>query len=318
MKSSKFNSKEIELLMEAQYNLPLTETPFRDLADRLGMSLEEVIKKLREFKAEGIIKRVGPQLNYKAFRNVQIAALIGAEVKKNLKEVVRRINAERRVKHNFLREHEEYNLWFTIKAESREEIFRRTKTLMEECEIKNYIILPSRRVYKMDVKYDLYRGVSWSDKIEERNEVEKIDGLKAELLINMERNFGIEERPFKKFEEYGYKEGELVDLIFELVEKRVIRDFYAVLNGQNVGFKENGMNLIKTDNPDKVAKKLLRKFPEITHLVLRESNKNWNYPLYFMIHAKNREIIKEIAKKAEKVRGVEEIKILYSLKSFKD
>ena len=69
-----------ELLMEAQYNLPLTETPFVDLAENLGRDYREVERELRSYIEKGIIKRVGPQLNYKAFREIGFAALVGAKI----------------------------------------------------------------------------------------------------------------------------------------------------------------------------------------------------------------------------------------------
>ena len=311
----------LRILMGAQYNLPLTETPFLHLAENLKMSEDDVIKDLRLYKAKGIIKRVGPQLNYRAFKKIRFAALVGADVSaEKLNETIKRINSERNVKHNFLREHNTYNLWFTIKAESKEELFEKTKSLMDSCGIGNYVVLPSKKVYKMDVKYDLYKGVSWSNKIDERD-VERAEdlGLDSKLLMDMEKNFGIERRPFKRFaDKYGYKESELVDLISELIKKRIVRDFYAVLNGQKAGFRENGMSMIKTEKAENVAKRLLSNFPEITHLVLREVDNRWNYPLYFMVHAVNREKISAIAERARNLKGVDEIKILYSIKSFKD
>lgn len=310
-----------ELLMKAQYEMPLSETPFSDLADVLGRDENYVIEKLREYLHSGVVKKIGPQLNYKAFREIGYAALVGAEVRENLEKVVEIINSERGVKHNFLREHETYNIWFTIKASSKEKLYEKTAELMEKCGVTNYVVLPSVRVYKMDVKYDLFRGVSFSTRIEESERVPKVDelGIDGEMLKDMERNFEVVRRPFKKFsEKYGYSEGEMVELIKELINKRVVRDFYAVLNGQNAGFRENGMNLIKTDKPEEVAKTILREIPEVTHLVQREVPENWNYPVYFMVHAVNRDIIEKIAEKARNLDGVEEIRILYSLKSFKD
>ncbi len=310
-----------ELLMKAQYEMPITETPFKDLAEKLDRPVEHVIEKLKEYLQTGVVKKVGPQLNYRAFRAISHAALVGAEVRDNLEIVVRRINAERGVKHNFLREHDVYNIWFTIKAPSRGELFERTRALMEECGVENYVVLPSVRVYKMDVKYDLYRGVSYSTRIESEKEVPGVEelGVSAEMLREMERNFPVEERPFRNFaEKYGYSEGELADLIAELVEKRVVRDFYAVLNGHRAGFKENGMNLIRTERPEEVARQLLKNIPEITHLVQREVPENWNYPVYFMIHAVDRETIEGIADRARELKWVEELRVLYSLKSFKD
>lgn len=304
--------------MEAQYNLPLTETPFIDLAERLGRDYRDVRDKLRTYTEGGIIKRIGPQLNYKAFREIGFAALVGARIE-DVERAVKIINSERGVKHNFLRDHPFYNIWFTIKAESLETLVSKIKSLMKGCGADNYLILPSKRVYKMDVKYDLYRGVSWSKMVEKEDNVTKIEDEKIKkMLIDMEKNLRVEERPFKRFEKYGYDEGELVDLISEMIKKRVVRDFYAVLNGQKSGFIENGLNLIRTDNPKRVAKRLLKEFPEITHLVERETEKGWEYPLYFMVHGVDRGKIREIADRAKEIKGIEEIKILFSLKSFKD
>ncbi len=310
-----------ELLMKAQYEMPVTETPFCNLAEKLGKDESYVIEKLNEYLKAGIVKKVGPQLNYKAFRGISHAALVGAEVKGDLEKTVRIINQERAVKHNFLREHERYNIWFTIKAQSRERLVEKTREIMKMAGVENYVILPSVRVYKMDVKYDLYRGVSYSTRAENRKEVPKVDelGISGEMLRDMERNFSVEKRPFRRFsEKYGYNEGELADLIAELINKRVVRDFYAVLNGHNAGFRENGMNLIRTDQSEKVAEKLLLEIPEITHLVQREVPESWNYPIYFMVHATNRDAIEKIAERAKKIDGVKELRILYSLKSFKD
>ncbi len=310
-----------ELLMKAQYEMPVTETPFCNLAEKLGKDESYVIEKLNEYLKAGIVKKVGPQLNYKAFRGISHAALVGAEVKGDLEKTVRIINQERAVKHNFLREHERYNIWFTIKAQTKERLVEKTREIMKMAGVENYVILPSVRVYKMDVKYDLYRGVSYSTRAENRKEVPKVDelGISGEMLKDMERNFSVEKRPFRRFsEKYGYNEGELADLIAELINKRVVRDFYAVLNGHNAGFRENGMNLIRTDQSEKVAEKLLLEIPEITHLVQREVPESWDYPIYFMVHATNRDAIEKIAERAKKIDGVEELRILYSLKSFKD
>ncbi len=309
-----------ELLMKAQYEMPVTETPFHDLAEKLGRSPEYVVGELKEYLKRGVVKKVGPQLNYRAFRAISHAALVGAEVD-DVERAVNIINRDTGVKHNFLREHSVYNIWFTIKASDRNELVERVRSLMAECGIENYLILPSVRVYKMDVKYDLIRGVSYSPRIEAEKDVPKVDdlGLDGKMLRDMERNFSVEERPFRVFaEKYGYSECELADLISELIEKRIVRDFYAVLNGHNAGFRENGMNLIRTEEPERVADLLLKKIPEITHLVQRDVPENWKYPIYFMVHATNRDAIEKIAERARKVDRVEELRILYSLKSFKD
>ncbi len=318
---SGFDRNEKTLLMALQYNFPLSEEPYYDLSDLTGLKIEYIFGKTRDFLKKGIIKRVGAQLNYKAFKEIGFAALVGASIDlENITRVAQIINSYN-PKHNYLRNDEGYNVWFTVKERSPERVKELVKEIMEKCSVSDYVYLPSKRVYKMDVKYDLFRGISYSEAGIENSSVPKVEdvGVNAKLLFELERNFKVEERPFKRIaQKYGLGEGELISLIGELIELRIIRGFYGVLKERKIGFAENAMNMVKTEKTKKVALKLLKNFPEITHLVERETDDKWRYPLYFMIHASSKKPIEEIRERALDVPGVDSIKTLYSLKDLKD
>jgi len=306
---------DVKLLMAIQYRLPLCEQPLAELAEREGLSEEFVLKKVKKLRKEGVIKRYGANLNYRAFSSEHKAALVGAAVEESrIKEVARIINATN-PKHNYWREYEHYSVWFTVKAGSEEELFRKTEELMQKCGVNNYIVLPTKRVYKMDVKYDLKRGISWSEKGLEAFDVPNVEelGLEVPVLRKLE-SLDVCKRPFSKLA--GYTESELVDLIAELIEKGVVRDFSGVLKERKIGFSENGMTLVKADNPRKLALRLV-KIPQITHLVEREVPHKWQYPLYFMVHATNRSLIEKVREELKKY-GVEEARILYSRADLKE
>ncbi len=309
---STFDEETTKLLMGIQYSLPLTTTPLVDLADELGLKSEFVMKKVKEFYGN-VIKRYGANLNYRAFSKQQRAALIAARVDESrIKEVAKVINSYN-PKHNYWRD-DYYNVWFTLKAKDVDSVKALAEEVMEKCGVEEYIILPTKRVYKMDVKYDLIRGISWSEKSEEKFDVPKVEelGLDANLLRKLEK-LRVTERPFSNL---GYSEEELVDLIKELIDMGVVRDFSGVLKERLAGFKENGMNVVKTEEPEKVSKKLAKR-PEITHLVEREVPENWQYPVYFMVHAVKREYIERVRRDVEKMSGVEEIRVLYSIMDLK-
>jgi DNA-binding Lrp family transcriptional regulator len=311
-----FSEDEKVLLMALQYNFPLTEEPYFDLAELTGLGIDYVFEKTKQFLEMGVVKRIGAQLNYKAFGKIAFAALIGAKIEDfGAIEIINSYNP----KHNYLREGERYNVWFTIKAENKESLRKLAAEIARRCSIEDYVFLPSKRVYKMDVKYDLFRGISFSGAGLESFKVPKAEEIvNPELLLELERNFRVERRPFKRIaENFGFEEGELLSLVEELIEWRVIRGFYGVLKERKIGFEENAMNMVETDKPSKVALKLLKEFPEITHLVERETE-NWRFPLYFMVHATSRKPIEEIREKAEQISGVESIKTLYSLKDLKN
>lgn len=313
-----FNTEEKKILMGLQYNLPLTEDPFVHLAEKIQLEQDLVFKSIRKFKQEGVIKRIGADLNYRALKLTGKAALVGASVEENrINDVAILINGAN-PKHNFWRQDDLFNVWFTIKAKSEEEVVENTHELMKRCGIENYVILPTRRVYKMDVKYDLYKGVSWSDKGIEPQEVPYVDDLGLDVnLLKQLGDLPVDERPFKGLK--GYSEQELVDLISELIEKGVFRDFSGVLSERKIGIEENGMTVIKPgDNISEIISRLADNVPQITHLVERKIIGNWEYPIYFMVHAVDKEPIEEIKNNVMQFDGVEDAKILYSKMDLKE
>ncbi|MET1124763.1 MAG: Lrp/AsnC family transcriptional regulator [Archaeoglobaceae archaeon] len=295
--------------MEVQYNLPLSTTPIEDLAENLGRSYDEVARKLREYIATGVLKRYGMNVNYRSLSGYKQAALVGFRAE-NVAEVAKVVNSfdEVRVKHNFLRD-AEFNVWFTLKAESIEKIQEIVEEIAKVCEVKDYVVLPTKRVYKMDVKYDLRRGVSWSERGAEPEKVPLVSdlGIKEDLVRKLE-SLPVERRPFKRF---GSEE-EIVSLIEELIRLGVGRDFSGVLRERGVGFRENGMVVVRTSKPEELAFELLGKYPQITHLIERVASEKWNYPLYFMLHATSREPIERIASEVARMSGVEALKVVYS------
>ncbi len=302
---------DVELLMEIQYNLPISNTPLVDLAENLGRDVDEVIKKLKLYSKLGILKRYGLNLNYKAFPNYKQAALVG--LKSYDREVIEKINKfdEFKVKHNYLRD-SEYKVWFTVKGKDLEEI----KNLVKNICKKNYIILPTKRIYKMNVKFDLYKGISWSSKKLEPKDVPTISelGLDEKFVKSLE-SLEITKRPFLNM---GYSEEEVVSTIEELIRIGIGRDFSGVLKESKIGFKENCMTVLRVSDAESIAIKLVENFPQITHLIERETCNEWKYQLYFVVHARNRKPIEEIVNRVMYFEGVEDVKPIYSKANLRD
>jgi len=305
---------DVDLLMEIQYNLPLSTTPLVDLAENLNRKTEDVLKTLKLYSKIGILKRYGLNLNYKSFPRYRQAALVG--LKSSSYEVVKRINEfdDVRVKHNYLRD-SDYRVWFTLKGRDLKEIERIVKEICRNC---NYVILPTKRIYKMDVKFDLHRGISWSEK---RNPEPKDVPTIKELGLNeaFVRRLGkleICERPFLNM---GYSEEEVVSVIEELLKRGIARDFCGVLSESKIGFRENGMTVLRvSEDVEVVALELLRRFPQITHLIERIPCSDWSYQLYFVVHARSRKPIENLRDEVSRIRGVEEVKVIYSLKNLRE
>ncbi|MDI9610932.1 MAG: Lrp/AsnC family transcriptional regulator [Archaeoglobales archaeon] len=300
---------DFELLMAIQYELPLSTTPLVDLAEKIGRSYESIEKALREYFLAGVLKRYGANLNYRAFPNHKQSSLVGFKVNEAFAKKINELGD--RVKHNYLRD-AEFNVWFTLKARSVAEIEEIVSRLAHELNVEDYVILPTKRVYKMDVKYDLYRGISWSYGIEPER-VAMLNELGLGEEIKKLESLPIAKRPFL---EIGMGEEEAVSLINELLKKGVVRDFSGVLRESKIGFRFNGMNVISTDHPERLAKRLLE-FHQITHLIERIPSEKWNYPVYFMVHAVERKAIEDFKDEVAKLEDVKDIKVVYSRANLK-
>jgi len=300
-----------KILMGAQYELPLSENPFVELAEKIKVDKNYL---LRELKAKKIIKRIGVDVNYRALRN-SCGALVGIMVPfgkiKLAAEVINKFNP----KHNFWRDHWKYNVWFTVKARNKNELEKIVRKISEKLQCKDYVFLPTKRIYRMSVKYDLVGGISLSSGRIEPDDVTKIEEIGVnESLLKSLSDIPISERPFSKFEKYGYSESEIVDLIAELMSKGIVRDFFATLNEKKVGFKVNCMFAAKLNSSeDSFLIKIVRKHREITHMIKREVDKNWNYELYFMLHAKEKKILEEKGNEILRDLGAERFVKLYSI-----
>lgn len=101
------------LLNDFQRDLPLSPTPFQDLAETLGVTEGEVLSNLRELAHGQLVSRVGPVFAPRRVGASTLAALAVPEDR--LEEVAAQISVRPEVNHNYEREHR-YNLWFVLTA----------------------------------------------------------------------------------------------------------------------------------------------------------------------------------------------------------
>ncbi|AWS00616.1 Lrp/AsnC family transcriptional regulator [Metallosphaera hakonensis JCM 8857 = DSM 7519] len=305
--------------MELQYNFPLDERPFTIVSDRLKLSLDVTLKEIIGLIDAEVIKRVGMYVNFRS-KGME-GALIAASIPLDQLDKFRREALHiRELTHNFIRNHPRYNVWYVLKAESKETLERKVQDLMEDVKAEDYVILFSKRNLKLSVKYDVVKGISWSKTEKTPEKIPTADelGLNMELLKSLSYPLPVVERPFKPLaDKFGYKEDELVDLISELRSKHVIKDYGATINGEKVGIVENAMLLINTEDIETSCNRIAENLNEATHVVLRESNKPWDYLCYCMLHGKNKAVIKEAAMKALGITGAKSYMLLYSLDNLK-
>lgn len=154
MTASKLDEIDKKLLQLAQDEFPITKRPWATLGNKLKITEEEVILRLKKFHREGIIRKIGPILDARKL-GLCASTLIAMKVpEEKMEHVVDIINEYESVSHNYLREHE-YNLWFTITTSSKEELRRTIEEIKRRTGIPDTDVLdlPTSRRFKIDVRF---------------------------------------------------------------------------------------------------------------------------------------------------------------------
>lgn len=107
---------DIALLERLHGELPLTDTPFADVAAELGSSEAVVLERLQALLADGTLTRFGPLFQIERAGGLFVLAAM-AVPEERYGAVTAQVNALPEVAHNYRREHA-LNMWFVLGTET--------------------------------------------------------------------------------------------------------------------------------------------------------------------------------------------------------
>jgi siroheme decarboxylase len=141
------------ILNQIQSNFPIASRPYAEVGKRLGLTEDEVLDRVNLMFTQGTIRRIGANFNSRklGYTSTLCAAQVQEEQLDNFVEVVNRYAG---VTHNYLRRHQ-YNIWFTLIAESTAEIERILQEISSQTGITEIYSLPARQIFKIQVDFSL-------------------------------------------------------------------------------------------------------------------------------------------------------------------
>lgn len=154
-KKTKENLDKIDkkLLNIIQKDLPLKSRPFLEIAKKLKIDETEVITRIKKLKKSNYIRRMGGIFSSKKLGYKSI--LLAAKVKEDkFYEITEKINQYQGVTHNYRRNHE-YNLWFTLIAESENRLENIINKISNLQGIRMLRKLPIKRSFKLKVDLNM-------------------------------------------------------------------------------------------------------------------------------------------------------------------
>jgi DNA-binding Lrp family transcriptional regulator len=95
---------------------PITDEPFRAVAERLGLDEEALIARIERMLEQKILTRFGPMFQVERMGGMFVLAAL-AVPEADFERVAERVNALPEVAHNYRREHR-LNMWFVLATET--------------------------------------------------------------------------------------------------------------------------------------------------------------------------------------------------------
>lgn len=153
-----YSELEQRLLNDFQYGLPLSATPFSDMAEQLGVDEATVLVHLDKLQQQGAISRVGAVFRPNRVGVSTLAAMAIPE--SELESVAAIVSAYDEVNHNYEREHA-FNLWFVVTADNAEHL-RAVLQSIEQRSGHAVMDLPMLEDYFIDLGFELEFDRQWT------------------------------------------------------------------------------------------------------------------------------------------------------------
>ena len=142
-----------KILNTIQVDFPIASRPFKIIAKKLGITEEQLIKRVVKMKEEMLIRRIGG--NFSPDKLGYYSTLCAAKVPEDkITTFTNEVNSYSGVTHNYKRDHK-FNIWFTFIATSREIIQQNLDKISKATGVKNILNLPATKVFKISANFKL-------------------------------------------------------------------------------------------------------------------------------------------------------------------
>ncbi|MBW8036201.1 MAG: Lrp/AsnC family transcriptional regulator [Planctomycetes bacterium] len=142
-----------QIITELQMDFPISPDPYGSIADRLGIDRETLFQRVQALMESGVIRRIGVSVN--SHKMGYASTLAAVRVPDSAVESASKIiDSYPEITHSYLRS-DEFNVWFTVIAESPERI----QEVLEELRIKlniaisDVLDLPVKQLFKLDARF---------------------------------------------------------------------------------------------------------------------------------------------------------------------
>jgi Transcriptional regulators len=310
----------VSLLAIIQDAFPLEERPYKVLAEQLKSDEQSVFEAVESLRNSGVIRRIGGVYDSKKLGF--ISRLCAGKVS-DIDKFAAAVNEIPAITHNYVRSHE-YNVWFTVIAESEDEIRKIVNGLCASTDLHDVHVLSATKKFKINTvmgKVLDERRVILSDPCKGESKDPGPRSTQTCVLSLSDRariSIACTDIPhtLTPFKDWGVSNEELRD---DLAQKRM-RRFGAILRHQEAGFAYNAMVCFRLDERRETRDErgiVLAQNPHVSHCYERPAFEGFPYTLYAMMHAQSAEELDQYIKDAAASIGNPDYAVLNSVRELK-
>ena len=297
-----------QFINQFQGNFPLQQRPFRQIAEQLNRTEDELVDTVQQLAAENILTRFGPLYDADALEGgLTLAAMSVPE--ERYATVTAMVNRFPQVAHNYRREHQ-LNMWFVVATETLAEI----KQVLQSIENTTGLT-----VYNFPKQQEFYIGLwlklhsdgsvntipvqSCVTKTNNRNQADAID---KNLIRATQTGLPITKTPYQSIaQNTGLSEQETLQRLERMLKSGIIRRIGAVPNHYRLGLAANGMTVWDVDD-SKITElgNTIGQLDFVSHCYQRPRHQPaWPYNLFAMVHGHNKTEVNDKVKQIETLLG---------------
>ena len=301
----------------------MEERPYKVLADLFNeqgsvgsVTEQQVFEAVEGLRNSGVIRRIGGV--YDSRRLGFISRLCAGKVS-DIEKFAAVVNEIPAITHNYVRSHE-FNVWFTIIAQSEDEIRAVVDKLCAQTDLHDVHVLSVTKKFKIDTV--MTRGPRTSLRAEQGGAKQSIAALSDNDRARIRVACTDIPHTLTPFSDWGVS----VEELRSDIANGFMRRFGAILRHQQAGFAYNAMvcfasHVIANEVKQSILKEnegdILAKNPHVSHCYERPAFEGFPYNLYAMMHAQSAEDLDRFIKEAAESIGNPDYVVLRSVRELK-
>ncbi|MHC4114227.1 MAG: siroheme decarboxylase subunit beta [Planctomycetota bacterium] len=148
---NRISGMERRILSVLQEGLPISQTPYKDMAQKIGMETNELLTVLKDWEKQGKLRRIGAIVDHFKIGLSAGAMVVWQVESERVVEIGQVFAGFKEVSHAYERqpcENWPYNLYTMVHGKSAGEVRKVVKSMSQACGVSNYRILVTEKELK--------------------------------------------------------------------------------------------------------------------------------------------------------------------------